>query len=179
MDLPFYVSNYENSSTGDYLFGVVGKIIMISQRFERYVKSLEALLNLKSNSLDYDQQMQQTAEKIFRKTLNNNMKDIKTIINSNSIIIDVFLEKLKKAREARNYFAHECSLKLDATNNSVFEDIDKLDELLDDYKSKVNDILVAEQIVVVVIALMTHEDYTPNKDILDHVIEWIFDDKKR
>lgn len=168
-----FMDDFERTQLGDELYSCIGRALTISTRFEAMCKTLNSLLQVKSNrgSLESEEEIQLLVNKIYKKNLATH---INTITKGKGN--DDLRKILDDARIARNEIAHEISLGLDGCIDLIPES--EIKALIAKLKQLIVTIAIADKIVSFVISIITHE-LIPNSDFLesyeDRMTSWVAD----
>lgn len=183
MCYPFYAYNYDNNSTVDYVFGVIGKMLLVAQRFERNVKTLELIIGVKLSGSTDEDELTKISDDILRKNLIKNIEylikllDLDDSVNADAK--DYVSNKFDEARENRNEIAHEITLCLDSIDSPIFDDVDELRYLIEEYKKLLKPILLVDLWVTGILAKITKENYPPILNYIDNTMKWVFSDEEK
>ena len=161
---PFFYYLTKTSSEVNNIFVKIGRALYVATRFESYCRSLNFLLDAKSStnkgdlSLGNDDQVNKFVNKIQKLSLN---KHIKSILNSLNLGDDIS-KLIFNANGARNYIAHEITLGME---QNIENDASFWEAKYKEIDDSITKILSAEFVVILMIALVTHEDLPPTNYI--------------
>lgn len=183
---PFWLFTVENTEESNYLYSIIGKILMIATRYENYCKNLNFLILAKQERIYQNSNLtQKDLNDFFKKNTSTNLhanieKIYKILHRVEKFIINDKLDKkedslafmlkdiLHKARDIRNNFVHEMTLGLD---NERFKGDTSF--FLEELKNQAEIILEAELAIIQITAALTRDEI-PNKNYMKRSLSWIF-----
>jgi len=142
----------ERSYHSDEGFGPLGRALYFAQVYESNCRVLASLLDLKSGNVvlpSDDNERQEVIQNLWKRNLGNNLKHLK---NSYHLPTDIF-SILDKAREARNFIAHEICLGI----NDTIESDKGRSQLIEIIKKNIEKIANGDKYVCLIIQMMTKE----------------------
>ena len=166
-----FMDDFERTLYGDNLYSIIGRALTISSRFEATCKSFNALIHVKSESinLEPEEEIQKKVDKMHKLPLAKHICEITGDFKCLFKILD-------EARKARNEIAHEITLDLDQCIDSIPKDAimylkSRLQELIEI-------IAEADKIISNLISKLTN-DPLPNSDFLkaysNRIKHWVMD----
>ena len=157
---PFFYYLTKTSKEVNNIFVKIGRALHVATRFESYCKALNTLLDVKSSankgdlSLGNDDQVNKFINKIQKISLN---KHIKSILNSLNLGDDIS-KLIFNANNARNYIAHEITLGME---QNIENDASFWEAKYEEINDSITKILNAEFVIILIIALVTHDSLPP------------------
>ena len=164
MFLPFYYYLKDTSQEVNDIFVKIGRALYVATRFESYCRTLNILLDLKSNvnkgelSLENDDQVNKFVNNILKSSLHKHIIFILELFHFNSDIPKLIFN----AKNARNYIAHEITLGMEQSTENDASFLEVKYKEIDDSITKILD---AEFIIINIIALATHDNLPPTNYI--------------
>ena len=164
-----FMDNFERTTYSDEMFGILGRALTYSCRFENICKAAAALRQIKINrhifesKTDYDKLIKQIYAKNLSKTIES--------FSSEKIRFEVF----EKARKARNEIVHEAALSFDCCLDELPCEI--VSQTISTLKPLVTDIATADFLLCFLTSLETHVPlpiFRPN-DYVEKVMRWVFE----
>lgn len=125
IDLSFFIIP-ERTEFSDELYAVIGRALCVATHYEANLRTLMVMLAVKSqrNNLVETDKLEETINKLWKKTLCNNIDRLTSLVRKSfqnkefdtntkearAWLANFLSEKLHKAREARNYIAHNMTI---------------------------------------------------------------------
>jgi hypothetical protein len=166
-----FMDDFERTVWSDAHYAAIGRALTFATRFEALCKTLNTMLSVKSerSSLDSEDDIRYFVECIYKCSL---AQHITSIAGDENILKFV----LNNARIARNKIAHEITLGLDRSIDSIPEPY--VQNLMIQLKEIANTIAEADRIVSLISSIVTHEN-VPNHEFLEEytklIEKWVTD----
>jgi len=154
---PFWYFFTDDTQVTRDIFTRVGKTLYIATRFESYCKSLRTLMDIKENvrSSELDLHDQESVEQfvadINKLSLHSHIQSITSKVQGGDDLSEILL----KAKNSRNFVAHELTLGLE---QNIDNDPSFWDTIGQSIQDAVDSILVGEYLILLLIADTTHEE---------------------
>jgi hypothetical protein len=165
-----FMDDFERTVWADAHYAAIGRALTFATRFEALCKTLNAMLSVKSkNFLDSEDDIRDFVEHIYKCSLAQHITSIAGNENTLSLI-------LNNARIARNEIAHEFTLGLDRSIDSIPEPY--VQKLMERLKELAKSLAEADRIISLILSVVTHE-YIPNREFLEDypqlIEKWVTD----
>lgn len=183
---PFWLFRVENTEESNYLYSIIGKILMIATRYENYCKNLNFLILAKQERIYQNSNLTQKdlndfLEKNASTNLRVNIEKIYKLANQldNLDVIDNLDKKedslgamlkniLHNTEKIRDNFMYEMTQGL---KNKDFKGDMSL--ILEELKNQAKIILEAELAIIQITATLTKEEIS-NENYMKQSLSWIF-----
>jgi len=142
-----FMDDFERTIWGDEVYSIIGRALTFSTRFESICRTLNALLHIKENKniLESEEDVTELVDKIWKLPLVQHISSIAT----ESELKDV----LDKGRRARNKIAHELTLGLDRSIDTLPRR--HIDNLMDRLRELIKELSEADRVVSLVASVAT------------------------
>jgi hypothetical protein len=160
--------NFERTEFSDENYSLVGRALTYATKFEKEVKVLESMFYLKSNNgiLNDEKALKEFIKRIEKFTLNQSIKELGFESDIENILM--------KAKNARNFIAHELTIDLiDSADTS-----EEREYLLETLKNKITEIAEAEKIILLIQTISNKEelpDVSFFKEYSKKITDWVID----
>jgi acetylornithine deacetylase/succinyl-diaminopimelate desuccinylase-like protein len=168
----------ERTEFADEAYGVLGRALTYGAKFERDSKALSELTGIKSGRMETKEDSELFGRELtrhFKIALKSHHTNIQKALDSPTVglLLPNFGNTLDRARQARNWIAHEATLGLESRLESDAERA----QLIRDVRARVEDIVRAHLPVLVAMAVLTHEEIPlASMDFFTHRIgDWVCD----
>jgi hypothetical protein len=168
-----FISSFERVDLNDKIYGIIGRALTISTRFEHNCKiasSIDAAKNqrLISNRVKSEEDIIKTLTRYYRKTLNEHLN---ALLGADNDIKRIFDE----ARKARNEIVHEFTKGMTELDTYSMEEVAHQLQYL---KELVEKLAFGDLIICFITTQLTNEELPNQKFLLayrDNVVKWVME----
>jgi hypothetical protein len=160
-----FMDDFERTVWADAHYAAIGRGLTFATRFEALCKTLNTMLSVKSerSSLDSEDDIRDFVERIYKCSLAQHIASIGGNKNTLKPI-------LNNARIARNEIAHEITLGLDRSIDSISGPY--VQNLMERLKELIKSLAKADRIISVILSVVTHE-HLPNREFIEEYPQFI------
>lgn len=164
-DAPEWVFQIENTVYSDKIFSQIGRLLLKANRFESYCKIASSIILVKHNTeiLEDDNTFNEYIEGLNKKWLNENIKNIKTILSFQDI-----KGHLTLARKSRNTLCHALTL----GSERIFGNLNAEKEFEKEIEKHTKIIITGEYYAILIACILTKETF-PTINYIQENIDWV------
>ncbi|MEO3684639.1 hypothetical protein ABHN84_20455 [Shewanella vesiculosa] len=167
-----FQTDFERTGFTDEIYGVFGRILILTSRFDSACKTLvklpaiKATVSLKSIITDEE----------FKQLLNQNLSSFKNLNRAIQSLPEYKLgadKVLDKARDSRNELIHSAALGMDRS----LDDFDNIDKFMQVIAGFVRELIRGDVVISCLISLSNKEDipsYFLSKEYENSILKWVF-----